>query len=73
MVYAADKVAKIRELRTLMTGGLAAREAELKLRRYRQSLEMLEQAMPGSRFVELLRFELEGLETLPPDPGALQS
>jgi hypothetical protein len=41
----------------------------VKLRRYRKSLEMLEQAIPGSRLVELLRFELEALERLPPEPG----
>jgi hypothetical protein len=29
---------------------------------------MVEQAMPGSRVTELLRFELEALERLPPRP-----
>jgi (p)ppGpp synthase/HD superfamily hydrolase len=68
-VYAADKVSKVRELRTLMTRGLDRSEAERKLRRYRSSLDMLEHAIPGSRIVELLRFELEALEQLPPDRG----
>jgi (p)ppGpp synthase/HD superfamily hydrolase len=69
VVYAADKVSKVRELRILIATGADQDEAAVKLRRYRKSLEMLEQAIPGSRLVELLRFELEALERLPPDPG----
>jgi (p)ppGpp synthase/HD superfamily hydrolase len=69
VVYAADKVSKVRELRMLIAAGLARDEAEIKLRRYRKSLGMLEQATPVSPLVELLRFEVEALETLPPDPG----
>ena len=68
VVYAADKVSKVRELRTLLAGGLDPRAAEVKFRRYRKSLEMLEQAIPDSRLVELLRFELEALQQLPPEP-----
>ena len=37
-------------------------------RRYQKSLAMLERAIPGSRVVELLRFELEALDRLPPQP-----
>jgi (p)ppGpp synthase/HD superfamily hydrolase len=66
VVYAADKVSKVRELRTLTSRGLDRAQAEVKLRRYRRSLEMLEQAIPGNRIVELLRYELEALEQLPP-------
>jgi hypothetical protein len=49
----------------------------VKLRRYRKSLTMLEQATPASGLVELLRFDVEVLETrplsracsrVPPDP-----
>jgi (p)ppGpp synthase/HD superfamily hydrolase len=70
VVYAADKVSKVRELRMLLAQGLGHDEAAVKLRRYRRSLEMLEQAIPRSRVVELLRFELEALEKLPPErPG----
>ena len=65
-VYAADKVSKVRELRALMSAGLDRAQAEIKLSRYRRSLDMLEQAIPGSRLVALLRFELEALEQLPP-------
>ena len=69
VVYASDKVSKVRELRTLMTHGLDPSEAEVKLRRHRRSLDMLEQAIPKNRIVELLRFELEALEQLPPGGG----
>jgi (p)ppGpp synthase/HD superfamily hydrolase len=65
-VYAADKVSKVRELRMLIAGGLDEQAAQTKLRRYRKSLEMLEHALPDSRVTELLRFELEALERLPP-------
>ena len=65
-VYAADKVSKVRELRSLEAGGLSSEDAEVKLRHYRKSLAMLEETIPGSRVVELLRFELEALEELPP-------
>lgn len=68
VVYAADKVSKVRELRTLLAGGLDGRDAAVKLRRYQKSLIMLEEAIPDSRLVELLRFELEALQELPPEP-----
>jgi len=45
--------------------------ATVKLRRYRKSLAMLEQATPDSRLVDLLRFEVEALETLPPEHGSV--
>jgi (p)ppGpp synthase/HD superfamily hydrolase len=73
VVYAADKVSKVRELRILIAAGLDADAAGTKLRRYRKSLAMLEQANPDSPLVELLRFEVEALETLPPEPGVLAS
>lgn len=65
-VYAADKVSKVRELRSLIHTGLEPGEAEAKLNRHRRSLAMLEAAIPGSRLVEVLRFEIEALERLPP-------
>ena len=73
VVYAADKVSKVRELRSLMAEGFAEEEAKVRLRRYRKSLAMLEETIPGSRVVELLRFELEALEELPPSPGVKRS
>jgi hypothetical protein len=42
--------------------------AAVKLRRYRKSLDMLEQATVDSQLVDLLRFEVEALEALPPEP-----
>ena len=65
-LYAADKVCKVRELRVLIANGLPADQAAVKEQRYRKSLAMLEKAMPDHRLVELLRFELEALEQLPP-------
>jgi len=69
VVYAADKISKVRELRTLIHAGVDRAETDAKLERHRRSLRMLEQAMPGSRLVEVLRFEIEALEQLPPGIG----
>lgn len=67
VIYAADKVSKVRELRALIVGGLDASEAESKRRHYTKCLAMLEEeTAQGDRLVELLRFELETLEALPP-------
>lgn len=66
VVYAADKISKVRELRALLANGLPDAEARPKLERYRAALAMLDQTIPGSRLVETLRFELEALEQLPP-------
>jgi (p)ppGpp synthase/HD superfamily hydrolase len=66
VLYAADKISKVRELRMLMAHDPDDPEIEVRLARYRHSLEMLEQQTPGSRLVELLRFELEALEAMPP-------
>ena len=66
VVYAADKVSKVRELRILLLTGFPEGVVEAKREHYRKSLAMLEETIPGSRVVELLRFELEVLEKLPP-------
>jgi hypothetical protein len=68
VVYGADKVSKVRELRIQLATGLPREQAEVKLRRHRRSLEMLDGRIRDSRIVELLRFELEALEHLPPQP-----
>jgi (p)ppGpp synthase/HD superfamily hydrolase len=73
VVYAADKVSKVRELRMLIAAGLDEEAADVKLQRYRRSLAMLEQAAPASGLVELLRFEVEALQSLPPERGVLSS
>ena len=66
-IYAADKVAKARELRAK-----AARDGhrfdEDKLRHYEESLAMLERVVPDLALVRQLRFELWALRTLPPAP-----
>jgi (p)ppGpp synthase/HD superfamily hydrolase len=67
-VYGADKLSKVRELRMQLAQGLDRAEAEIKLRRYQKALAMLEQEIPGNEIVELLQFELEALEALPPNP-----
>jgi (p)ppGpp synthase/HD superfamily hydrolase len=66
-VYAADKTSKVRELRMMMARGVGGDEVKIKRERYRKSLAMLEETIPGSRIVELLRFELEALDQLPPE------
>jgi (p)ppGpp synthase/HD superfamily hydrolase len=68
-VYAADKISKVRELRAMMARGVGEEEVQVKRERYRKSLAMLEQVIPGSRLVEVLRFELEALDELPPEGG----
>ena len=69
VIYAADKISKVRELRTLTARGLARGEAETKLRRYLACLEMLERTIPEDALVHQLRFELEALQQLPPEPA----
>jgi (p)ppGpp synthase/HD superfamily hydrolase len=61
IVYAADKVSKVRELRMLLARQPARRDVDVRLRRHRRSLEMLEQVTPGNRLVELLRSELDAI------------
>jgi (p)ppGpp synthase/HD superfamily hydrolase len=68
-VYAADKVSKVRELRTMLARGVAHEEVAGRRERYAKSLAMLEDVIPRSRLVELLRFELEALDKLPPESG----
>jgi (p)ppGpp synthase/HD superfamily hydrolase len=69
VVYAADKVAKARELRmTLARDWSAAASVETaeKLDHYWASLGLLEHQLAGDPLVSQLRFELEALATLPP-------
>lgn len=66
VVYAADKISKVRELRVRLATGTERAEIEPLLARHRRSLAMLEETIPGSRLVESLRFELEALDALPP-------
>jgi (p)ppGpp synthase/HD superfamily hydrolase len=71
-VYAADKVAKVRELRAQAGRDpklLGSEEVRPKLRHYEESLAMLEEANPEHPLVQKLRFELEALRVLPPRAG----
>ena len=65
-VYAADKISKVRELRCAVAAGMDRRDAEAKLHRHRSSLAMLESELAGNRMVDLLRFELDSLNAMPP-------
>lgn len=69
-VYAADKVAKVRELRARATyepGTLTEPEGRAKLEHYAQSLTMLEAGAAHHPLVSQLRFELEALHAMPPE------
>jgi (p)ppGpp synthase/HD superfamily hydrolase len=65
-VFAADKVSKARELRLRASrqGGFD-RNDRLKLDHYEASLEMLGRRLPGHRFLDQLRTELDELHSLP--------
>jgi (p)ppGpp synthase/HD superfamily hydrolase len=70
-IYAADKVAKVRELRAQIDHARrgeepASPDLDRKLEHYRRSLEMLERELPDHPLVRQLRFELEALQLLPP-------
>jgi (p)ppGpp synthase/HD superfamily hydrolase len=65
-IYAADKVAKLRELRIKIATSHHAPDQE-QLDHYWASLELLEQRRPDDALVRQLRFELEALALLPPN------
>ena len=68
-VYAADKLAKSRELRAQAARDQAALDEpglERRLHHYQESLALLERAAPDSPLAVQLRFELWALEQLPP-------
>ena len=69
VVYAADKVAKARELRMMLArdwSAAASQETAEKLDHYWASLAMLERRIPDDPLVMKLRVELEALAPLPP-------
>src|SRR4051794_8023349 len=73
VVYAADKVAKARELRMTLArdwSAAASPETAEKLDHYWASLELLEQLLGADPLASQLRFELEALATLPPGTPA---
>ncbi len=68
-VFAADKVAKARELRATLTRAPQAAEdpaIQRRLEHYEASLAMLERALPEHPLPRQLRFELWALRALPP-------
>ena len=66
VIFAADKVAKVRELRMALASGRIDEPDPDKLDHYEASLGLLEARLPGNALVQQLRFELETLELLPP-------
>jgi (p)ppGpp synthase/HD superfamily hydrolase len=70
-IFAADKLCKVRELRSQAGSDPDLlrdehRQARRRLEHYIESLAMLEEATPNHPLVEMLRFELEALRALPP-------
>jgi (p)ppGpp synthase/HD superfamily hydrolase len=68
-IYAADKLAKARELRALATGlhvALTDPAFQERLAHYQKSLETLDRVLPGMPMVNQLRFELWAMRQLPP-------
>jgi hypothetical protein len=68
-VYAADKIAKVRELRAQLALDPASRDGsafQQRLEHYDHSLTTLREVAPALPMVEQLAFELWALRTLPP-------
>jgi len=68
-IYAADKLAKTRELRALASRvhvALTDPALQNRLEHYQKSLETLDGALPGMPLVNQLRFELWAMDQLPP-------
>jgi (p)ppGpp synthase/HD superfamily hydrolase len=73
-VFAADKVAKARELRLgLVRAGDLGMLDDDKLEHYWESLALLERRLGHHAFVRQLRFELEALALLPPETNRSQA
>jgi (p)ppGpp synthase/HD superfamily hydrolase len=65
-VFAADKLAKAREMRVAAAGDtMAARDAACKRAHYLASLDLLERRRPGHPLTDALRFELATHEQVP--------
>ena len=65
-IYAADKVAKLRELRMTLASRPDVKADPDRLDHYWASLELLERRGEAAALVRQLRFELEALALLPP-------
>jgi (p)ppGpp synthase/HD superfamily hydrolase len=69
MIYAADKLSKVRELRILLHADprfAAQPRGQQKLEHYWWSLALLERTLGSEPLVRQLRFELEAIRDLPP-------
>jgi len=62
MVFAADKISKVREYRL---GAAAKRPSQRRVTHYRRCLELLERALPESPLVVQLRVEFDRLTAAP--------
>jgi hypothetical protein len=62
-IFAADKISKAREVRLLASQQQVDGPLALKVEPYRESLEMLEQIIPGHTLVDKLRIEIDALES----------
>jgi (p)ppGpp synthase/HD superfamily hydrolase len=65
VIFAADKVSKAREMRLRRAARQFQDSDDATAEHYRESLEMLEEAIPGHELVVRLRGELEALEAQP--------
>jgi (p)ppGpp synthase/HD superfamily hydrolase len=70
-IFAADKVAKLRELRIVIATTPDYVPDQEQLEHYWASLELLERRRGDDPLVRQLRFELEALALLPPDMTAV--
>ena len=64
VVFAADKVSKVRELRARTDHGRLQGADEAKLEHYRASLEMLADVIPGHELLDRLRAELDAVHAV---------
>jgi (p)ppGpp synthase/HD superfamily hydrolase len=70
-IFAADKLSKVREIRILAAcegGSTHDRATRMKLKHYAASRAMLEDRLGDLPIVQMLAFELEALDALPPSP-----
>jgi (p)ppGpp synthase/HD superfamily hydrolase len=63
-VYAADKVSKARELRLRAARGRLDESTTAKRHHYEESLDLLDELLPGDELVDMLRGELTAAEAL---------
>jgi (p)ppGpp synthase/HD superfamily hydrolase len=70
VVFAADKLSKVRELRVLIAArGGADDEIRRKVEHYARSLDAVQDILGGHPLAAHLRFQLEALRALPPAPA----